>query len=121
MINPLLKVLKNDDVVLMSMEGNFTTSVQIVKLKSVIYQPEDEECSTNWLEFNGEVLFTTERVHSSNHNLIFMNCMAIKEILNPFLIEKYTHDYRMFPPTENQLTDAEFEYGKIRMKQVLEN
>jgi hypothetical protein len=120
MINPLLKILKNDDVVLMSIEGNFTTSAQIVKLKNVIYQPEDDECpTTNWLEFNGEVLFTTERVHSSNHNLIFTNCMGIKEILNPFLIEKYTHDYRMFPPSENQLTDAEFEYGKIRIQHLL--
>jgi hypothetical protein len=59
-----------------------------------------------------EVLFTSERTHPTETNIIFGNCMAITQILNNFLIEKYKIDYRLFKPTENALSDEEFEYLK---------
>lgn len=115
MINPILKILKENDVVLLeipaSMRFNQPAIRQIVKIKNLKYEPEDEEHpNTNWLHFDGEVLQTTTRVPKGGENVLFANCLGIKEILNDFLVEKYKKDFMMFPPSENQYTEEEYEY-----------
>lgn len=115
MINPILKVLKEGDVVLVEIPDSSITGTggirQIIRLKELEYEPEDSEYpNQNWLDFKGDVIYTTVRVEKESENFIFSNCMGIKEILNPFLIEKYKIDYRMFSPKENQLTKEEYEY-----------
>lgn len=118
MINPVLKILKEGDVVLMKVES----SAQIVKLTSTKYHPEDEEYpNRNWLDFEGDVLYTTERVHKEDENFIMFNCMAISEILNDFLIEKYVKDFNMFSPKEHQLSDEELELKIIKYENLLRN
>lgn len=109
MIRPLLKVLKDGDIVLMELPQNYSAPIrQIVRLKNLEYESEDEEHpNMNWLNFEGEVLFTTVRVTKESENLIFTNCMGIRELLNPFLVEKYKSDYNMFFPKENQMSEEE--------------
>jgi len=118
--NPILKTLKENDIVLFHIPSNtFTRSApirQIIKLKNLKFQPSDDKYHFDWLNFEGEVLYTTERVHSENPNLIFGNCLSIIEKLNSFLVEKYVKDFMMFPPSENQLSDEELEFLKNRLQ-----
>lgn len=113
--NPILKTLVLGDVVLINIPSNtWTRSApirQIIKLTELDFDPGDD---FDWLNFKGDVLYTTERVHSSDPNLIFGNCFSITEKLNSFLIEKYKKDFMMFSPEENQLSDEELEYLKNR-------
>lgn len=114
--NPILKTLSIGDLVLINVpSGTFTRSApirQIIKLTEVEFDPRKDENGYDWLNFKGDVIFTSERVHASEPNLIFGNCLAITEKLNPFLVEKYVKDFMLFPPTENQLSDEELEYLK---------
>lgn len=119
MINPILKVLKDNDVVLLEIPAshffNQTAIRQVVRLNNLKYEPEDEKHpNINWLHFDAEVLLTTVRVPKGKENTIFASCMGIKEVLNDFLIEKYKKDFMMFHPSENQLTDEEFQYLEKR-------
>jgi hypothetical protein len=116
--NPILKKLKEGDVVLMRLPSgvhNIPDIHQIVKLKNLVYESEDEEYYFNWLNFEGDVLYTTHRVHISQINFIFTNCMGISEILNEFLIQKYIRDFYMFKPSENMLSDEEDELQRARI------
>lgn len=115
MINPILKTLKEEDIVLLELPGstifNEPAIRQVIKIKNLKYEPEDEEYpNTNWLHFDAEVLLTTVRVPKDKENALFTNCMGIKEVLNVFLVEKYKKDYMMFHPSENQLTEEEYQY-----------
>jgi hypothetical protein len=116
--NPILKTLKVGDVVLLSMPGNhFSMNPpirQIIKLTKAEYEKPNEN-GLDWLNFDGEVLYTTQRVHPSEPNLIFGNCLAISEKLNDFLVQKYKIDYMMFAPNENVLSDEELEYLNNRL------
>lgn len=114
MINPILPKLKEGDVVLSTLPFGVNQNIyQIIKLKNLKYEPEDEEFpNRNWLNFEGEVLYTSQRVHKSYKDFIFINCMAIREILNPFLIEKYVRDYMLFKPEDHFLSDEEEEYSR---------
>lgn len=93
---------------------------QIVKLKNLNYQPPDENYNFEWLEFEGDVLYTNSRTHSSTQNLILGNCKAIEEKLNDFLIEHYVKMYNLWKPTENQMSDLEFEHNKKKYQEQLE-
>ena len=121
MINPILRVLKENDVVLLelpvSIRFNQPAIRQVVKVSNLKYEPEDEKHpNTNWLYFDGEVLLTTERVPKGKENALFCNCLGVKEILNNFLIEKYKKDFMMFPPSENQYTEEEYQYLEQKWK-----
>ena len=113
--NPILKTLSVGDIVLVHIPTDVWSRTapirQIVKLTKADYEP---GADFDWMNFEGEVIFTSERVHASEPNLIFGNCLAISEKLNPFLIEKYKKDFMLFPPTENQLSDEELEYLQKR-------
>lgn len=120
--NPILKTLKEGDVVLLaldSMSPGQPTHRQIVRLKNLEYQPKDNEFDFDWLTFEGEVLYTSIRVHPSNRNFILTNCLGIVEKLNDFLVEKYQKDYNLFRPDEHQLSDEELEYGQLRLENEL--
>jgi len=115
MINPILRVVKENDVVLLEIPAtirfNQPAIRQIVKIRNLKYEPEDEKHpNTNWLHFDGEVLLTTERVPKGKENVLFANGFGIKEVLNEFLIEKYKKDFMMFHPSENQYTEEEYQY-----------
>ena len=123
--NPLLKHIKPGDIVLMGIifgrQGLGDKRItQIVKITKADYEPANDEYKFDWLNFKGEVIYTSERVHADSTNFIFGNCLAIEQILpNEFIIEKCVKDYMLFKPTEHQLTDAERDWQEERAKQLL--
>lgn len=110
--NPILKTLSNGDVILLVVPTSSRDLVQIIKLSDIKFESGADLTppEIDWLNFKGEVLYTSMRVHHTQKDLIFGNCLAIREKLNPFLIEKYKKDYMLFSPSENMLSDEEQEY-----------
>lgn len=109
--NPLIKILKDGDVVLMEIPSISRTLMQIVRLKNLKYQPANEEFDFDWLEFEGDVLYVNARHHQSMLSPIG-NCLSITEIIPTELIENYAKKYDMWRSDLHLLSDAEFEVKK---------
>lgn len=112
MFNPILPILKENDIVLFSSNNNY----QIARLTNLEYIAPNETSKYNWLNYNYELLYTSVRLPYNNTNIILTNCLGICEILNDFLIQKYVKEYNMFLPTENVLSKEELEYLLNRYK-----
>ena len=107
--NPLLKILKENDVVMVELcsteRANFK---QICRLHNLKYTPTDGEFDFDWLNFDAEILYVNFRIHPTMIHCIG-NCLAITEIVPIDLIETYARQNEMWNPEKYQLSDAELE------------
>lgn len=110
--NPLSKIVKEGDIVLIELEGmryNSPISRQICRLKNLKYEPADEKYNFDWLYFEVDVLYTSMRTHPSLLNECVGNCLAIKEIIPEGIADMYAKNHNMWPATEFMLSDEELE------------
>lgn len=107
--NPLLKTLKENDVVMVELRSKERANFkQICRLYNLKYTPADEKYDFDWLDFDAEVLYVNWRVHPTMVNCIG-NCLAIGEIIPTGLIETYVRQNEMWKPEAYPLSDAELE------------
>jgi len=109
--NPILKTLKENDIVLISVPSwNRTDLKQIVKLNQIEFQPSTEEFNFDWIDFDGEVLYTNVRMNLENQNFIFGNCLAICEKVNPDFMEQTAKIHDLWKAGENVMSEEEYQY-----------
>lgn len=125
MQNPILKNIKDGDVVLMEMESRYDTPHRnLVRLSNVEYIPAgtEHEGSTfdfDWLEYDADVLYTNKKMHSSWLDKGVCNCLGITEIVEEELIEKYVQTYNMFDAKKYTVSDEEAERNYKRAQRML--
>jgi len=107
--NPILKEIKNGDIVMVEMPSKLRAAYkQICKLTDIKYEPADKETPFDWLNFKSEILYTNYRLHPTMMHCIG-NCLAISEIIPAELIDTYVRQNEMWRPEQYPLSDAEFE------------
>ena len=115
--NPLLKSLKDGDVVMVEIPSSGATFKQIVKIKNVKYQSADDEFDFDWLDFESDVLYVNRRTHKDILQCMG-NCLAITEIIPPELIEHTARQNDMWRSDLHLMSDAELEQ-KIKFVNAL--
>lgn len=117
--NPLLKTLKDGDIVMFvhhTMGPTFrdiTPSKEmryIARLSKTKFIPADEKCSVDWLEFESEILYSNQRQHPEllTHGVPY-NCMAITETVPEGLIERMVEFHKLWKAEEYMYSDVELE------------
>jgi hypothetical protein len=120
MKNPLLKTLKDGDIVMFVYHtmgptlGDMTPSKEIryiARLSKTKFIPADEKCSADWLEFESEILYSNQRQHPEllKQGVPF-NCMAIMETVPEGLIEKMAEFHKLWKAEEYMYSDIELEH-----------
>jgi hypothetical protein len=107
--NPLLKTLKDGDVVMVEIPSSGATFKEIVKLKNLKYQPADEKFDFDWLDFDCDILYVNQRVHKDMLQSSLGNCLAITEIIPTDLIEHTARQNDMWRSDLHLMSDAELE------------
>lgn len=105
--NKLLKLLKEGDIVLTS-----PPIVQILKITNLKFEPANEECSFDWLDFDRQILYTNVRLHKSESNFKLVGCMGISEIVPIEIIELIAKREGIWKFEDHQLSDEEFEASR---------
>lgn len=109
--NPILKQLKEGDIVLTENPSHdLATCKQMIKLRNIKYHPIDDKHMFDWLDFEGDILYTNIKLHKSLLNQPIGNCMSITEIICDEQIEQLARLYDMWKADEYMLTDSEFKY-----------
>jgi len=106
--NPLLKTLKDGDVVMVEVPSSGASFKQIVKLKNLKYQSADNEFDFDWLHFDSDVLYVNQRTHKDIMQCMG-NCLAITEIIPTELIEHTARQNDMWRSDLHLMSDAELE------------
>ena len=119
--NPLLKLIKEGDLVLMEISGFTSVAKQICRLKNIKFQPANEEYNFDWLDFEVDVLYTSIRMHPTLLNQCIGNCQAIKEIIPEGILEIVAKNYNVWKADEYMLSDAELEATRQRVTNDMEN
>ena len=105
--NPILKTLKNGDIVMLALEynedGQSIIKKQIVKLKNIKYIPPDDDHDFDWLEFDGDVLYSNCKVPA-----FVGNCIAIKYKIKESELEYIANKSRMINLGRKGNMDEEF-------------
>lgn len=117
MYNPLLKTLKENDIVLIEIRQPNPVrppSIQIARINNLKFIPKDESCSFDWLDFDGEILYTNARLHKSILKKPIGNCYAIKEKLpnNEKFLENYANINGLWKAELYMYSDEEVEHIK---------
>lgn len=110
--NPILKTLKENDIVLLEIAGNGPPIKQIARIFNLKFQKADDEYDFDWLNFDSEVLYTNMKLHETEKNKTFGNCLAIIEKVEESHLEQYSKSLYMWNVDEYKLSDEEFEYLK---------
>lgn len=119
--NPILKLLKEGDIVFMEVPSFLFTVKQIIKLKNLKYEPVDDQFKFDWLNFDPEVLYTNMRWHPSLLGRCAGNCLAIKEIVPTAILEMFAANHNMWKATDNMLSDEELAAEQERLKNQFED
>lgn len=116
MNNPLLKNIKEGDIVLMEIQSSERNSFkEICKLSNLNFQPADKEFNFDWLEFEGEILYTNFRLHKSMLDKPMGNCLSITEIIPIDLVETYVRINDMWRANNFLMSDQELEYKQSKI------
>jgi hypothetical protein len=108
--NPILKTLKDGDVVMIYIPFPSGQSArQIVRLKNIKYLPADDKFDFDWLDFDCDVLYVNQRTHKDVLQC-WGNCVSIAEVIPADLIEITARQNDMWLWDLYQLSDAELEY-----------
>ena len=117
--NPLLKILKAEDVVMVEIPSSGATFKQIVKLKNLKYQPADNEFDFDWLDFDSDVLYVNQRTHKDILQCLG-NCLSITEIIPTELIEHIARQNDMWRSDLHLMSDAELEQKRNFVNSMFE-
>ena len=110
MNNPILKYIKNNDIVLFELPSTERTNIkEIVRIYNLNFIPADDGFKFDWLEFEGEILYTNIRLHHSMINKPIGNCLAITEIIPNDFVEQYARANDLWKATDFLLSDNELE------------
>lgn len=105
--NPLTKIVKEGDIVLFQIDGWVDSIKQICRLKNVKYFPPDEQYSTDWIDFDVDVLYTSMRMHPSMLNDCIGNCFAMKEIVPEEIVEMVAKNNNLWKANQYMMSDEE--------------
>jgi hypothetical protein len=118
--NPLLKTLKDGDIVMFvhhtmgPMLGDMTPSKEIryiARLSKTKFIPADEKCSVDWLEFESEILYSNQRQHPELLKQgVPYNCTAITETVPAGLLERMAEFHKLWKAEEYMYSDVELEH-----------
>lgn len=115
--NPILKTLKEGDIVLIEIGSQIRLPIkQICKIYNLNFQPADEKFSFDWLEFDGDILYTNYKLHPSMLKKPAGNCMAIIEVIPRRLLPQYTKVNMMWKPEDYPMSNEELEYMEQKME-----
>lgn len=113
--NPILKTLVDGDVVMMEVPSSLRNSLkQICRITNLKFTEAENDRKFDWLEFDGEVLYTNTRLHKSHLNDPIGNCLAITEKLTNSDIAKIAKINNLWAFSDDLMSDAELEYAKAR-------
>ncbi len=116
--NPLLKEIKDNDIVLFRYPFTQGEVRIMVRLYDVEYQPANEKYDFDWLESKGEPLYTNQRLSPESITAWkegkMTNPICAAEIIKPDFVEQYSVALNMWKADENMLTEAEVEHIKLK-------
>lgn len=117
--NPILEQLKENDIVMIEVPSMERSNVkQICRVYNLKFKKADDKIKFDWLEFEGEILYTNMKLHKSMKNDPVGNCMAITEKINPDQLEQIARVNDMWKVELYPMSDAELEYGRARFNSL---
>jgi len=115
MNNPILKTLKENDLVLIEVPSIESYNLkEIVKISNLKLDDDN-----GWLDFDAEVLYTNTKMHKSMLNEAHGNCMAISETVDPLHLIQFARLHDMWKPDKFLMSDAELESKQLQINNLL--
>lgn len=112
-MSKILKTLKENDVVMIELHSTERANVkEICRIFNLKLIPADEKHSSDWLDFDAEVLYTNIKLHKSMLNESLGNCQAITEKIEISQIEQVARVNDMWKADMYLMTDAELEHKR---------
>lgn len=111
--NPILESLQENDIVMIELPSTERSDVkQICRIFNLNFTKSDNEKDIDWLDFDGEILYTNIKLHKTMLDYPLGNCMAITEHINADQLEQIARVNDMWKTDMYLMSDAEFEYKK---------
>lgn len=122
--NPLLKTLKNGDVVLFEIPyASDKPDYIIAEISNLKFYPSDEEYDYDWLDFDSKALYSTYRMHLE-HLKVPVNCMCITEVFpkdKPNRLRRAIKEYDLMDVNDDPLSDEELDAKKSFVENLMVN
>ena len=111
--NPILETLKENDIVMIEVPSMERANVkEICRIYNLKFKKADEKSKLDWLDFDGEILYTNIKLHKSMLNDPTGNCMAITQKIDLEQIEQIARVNDMWKSDMYLLSDAELEHKR---------
>ena len=110
MKNNLLETLKENDIVMIEIPSTERSHVkEICRIYNLKFTKADEKSNFDWLDFDGEILYTNIKLHKSMMNEPIGNCMSITHKIDKDHVEQMARVNDMWKSDMYLLSDAELE------------
>ena len=111
--NPILETFKENDIVMIEVPSMERSNVkEICRIYNLKFKKAEGESKLDWLEFDGEILYTNIKLHKSMLNEPTGNCMAITQKIDIEQTEQIARLNDMWKADKYLLSDAELEHKR---------
>ena len=111
--NPILETLKENDIIMIEVPSTEIASVkEICRIYNLKFKKAGSETKLDWLDFDGEILYTNFKLHKSMLNKPSGNCMAITHKIDVEQLEQIARVNDMWKSDMYLLSDAELEHKR---------
>lgn len=117
--NRILETLKENDIVMIEVPSMNRANVkEICRIYNLKFKKADVERKLDWLEFDGEILYTNIKLHKSMLNDPCGNCLAITHKVDAEQLEQIARVNDMWKADMYLLSDAELEHKKSLLESI---